>query len=40
MVRQIEKNFIGKLEASTPIFIIESDASIVSPLMFAYIVGW
>src|SRR5215211_6433333 len=29
-----------KLEASTPKYIIESDASIVAPLMFAYILGW
>jgi deoxyhypusine synthase len=34
-----EKITWGKLEASTPRFIIESDASIVAPLMFAYILG-
>jgi hypothetical protein len=27
------------LEAATPRFVIESDASIVAPLMFAYILG-
>jgi deoxyhypusine synthase len=35
-----EKITWGKLEANTPKFIIESDASIVAPLMFAYILGW
>lgn len=40
MVRQIEKTFIGKIEASTARFIVESDASIAAPLMFAYILGW
>lgn len=35
-----EKITWGKLEATTPKFIIESDASIVAPLMFAYILGW
>ncbi len=35
-----EKITWGKLEASTPKYIIESDASIVAPLMFAYILGW
>ena len=35
-----EKITWGKLEASTPKFIVESDASIVAPLMFAYILGW
>jgi len=34
-----EKITWGKLEADTPRFIIESDASIVAPLMFAYILG-
>jgi deoxyhypusine synthase len=34
-----EKITWGKLEASTPRFVIESDASIVAPLMFAYILG-
>ncbi|MBK7933175.1 MAG: deoxyhypusine synthase family protein [Pyrinomonadaceae bacterium] len=35
-----EKITWGKLEAATPKFIVESDASIVAPLMFAYILGW
>lgn len=35
-----EKITWGKLEADTPRFVIESDASIVAPLMFAYILGW
>ncbi len=35
-----EKITWGKLSASTPRFIIESDATIVAPLMFAYILGW
>jgi deoxyhypusine synthase len=35
-----EKITWGKLAASTPKFIIESDASIVAPLIFAYIMGW
>jgi len=35
-----EKITWGKLNPETPRFIIESDASIVSPLMFAYILGW
>ncbi len=35
-----EKITWGKLRGSTPKFIIESDASIVAPLMFAYILGW
>lgn len=35
-----EKITWGKLEASTPKFIIESDATIVAPLMFAYLLGW
>ncbi len=34
-----EKITWGKLEAATPRFVIESDASIVAPLMFAYILG-
>lgn len=34
-----EKITWGKLEAETPRFVIESDASIVAPLMFAYILG-
>lgn len=34
-----EKITWGKLDADTPKFIIESDASIVAPLMFAYILN-
>jgi deoxyhypusine synthase len=35
-----EKITWGKLGENTPKFIIESDASIVAPLIFAYILGW
>lgn len=35
-----EKITWGKLAKDTPKFIIESDASIVAPLMFAYILNW
>lgn len=35
-----EKITWGKLDEETPRFVIESDASIVAPLMFAYILGW
>jgi deoxyhypusine synthase len=35
-----EKITWGKLGESTPKFIIESDATIVAPLMFAKILGW
>jgi deoxyhypusine synthase len=35
-----EKITWGKLEVDTPRFIIESDATIVAPLMFSYILGW
>lgn len=35
-----EKITWGKIEGDTPRFIIESDATIVVPLMFAYILGW
>jgi deoxyhypusine synthase len=35
-----EKITWGKLNIDTPKFIIESDASIVAPLVFAYILGW
>lgn len=35
-----EKITWGKLSDKTPKFIIESDASIVAPLMFAHILGW
>lgn len=34
-----EKITWGKLDGETPRFVIESDASIVAPLMFAYILG-
>jgi deoxyhypusine synthase len=35
-----EKITWGKLSADTPSFVIESDATIVAPLMFALILGW
>jgi len=35
-----EKITWGKLDIKTPKFIIESDATIVAPLMFAYIMEW
>jgi len=35
-----EKITWGKLGVNTPRFVIESDATIVAPLMFAYILGW
>jgi deoxyhypusine synthase len=35
-----EKITWGKLAADTPKYIIESDASIVAPLVFAYVLGW
>ena len=35
-----EKITWGKLGEMTPKFIIESDASIVAPLIFAYVLGW
>jgi len=35
-----EKITWGKLAVDTPSFIIESDASIVAPLIFAYVLGW
>ena len=35
-----EKITWGKLGVNTPKFVIESDASIVAPLMFALILGW
>ena len=35
-----EKITWGKLTKETPSFIIESDATIVAPFMFAYILGW
>ena len=35
-----EKITWGKLGEKTPKFVIESDASIVAPLVFAYVLGW
>jgi deoxyhypusine synthase len=35
-----EKITWGKLDVDTPKFIVESDATIVTPLIFAYILGW
>jgi deoxyhypusine synthase len=35
-----EKITWGKLDKDTPKYIIESDASIVAPLIFAYLLGW
>ncbi len=35
-----EKITWGKLGEETPKYIIESDASIVAPLLFAYVLGW
>ena len=35
-----EKITWGKLEVGTPKFIIESDATIVAPLVFALVLGW
>ena len=35
-----EKITWGKLDVDTPKFIIESDATIVAPLIFAYILNW
>ncbi|MBN2352631.1 MAG: deoxyhypusine synthase family protein [Spirochaetales bacterium] len=35
-----EKITWGKLGADAPRFIIESDATIVAPLLFAYVLGW
>lgn len=35
-----EKITWGKLAIETPKFIIESDATIVAPLVFAYVLGW
>lgn len=35
-----EKITWGKLTKDTPKFIVESDATIVAPLIFAYILGW
>jgi deoxyhypusine synthase len=35
-----EKITWGKLGVDTPRFIIESDATIIAPLVFAYVLGW
>ena len=35
-----EKITWGKLDTRSPKFIIESDATIVAPLLFAYVLGW
>jgi len=35
-----EKITWGKLDTTSPKFIIESDATIVAPLIFAYLLGW
>jgi deoxyhypusine synthase len=35
-----EKITWGKLAVDTPKFVIESDATIVAPLIFAYLLGW
>lgn len=35
-----EKITWGKLDKDTPRFVIESDATIVAPLMFAYVLDW
>jgi deoxyhypusine synthase len=35
-----EKITWGKLDENTPRFVIESDATIVAPLLFAYVLGW
>ena len=35
-----EKITWGKLDIHTPKYIVESDATIVAPLIFAYVLGW
>jgi deoxyhypusine synthase len=35
-----EKITWGKLDVDTPKFTIESDATIVAPLIFAYLLNW
>ena len=35
-----EKITWGKLDIDTPKFIVESDATIVAPLIFAWLLGW
>jgi len=34
-----EKITWGKLDIETPMYVIESDATIVAPLIFAYVLG-
>ena len=34
-----EKITWGKIDTSTPMFVVESDATIVAPLLFAYILN-
>jgi deoxyhypusine synthase len=36
----VEKVSWGKLDPDTPSYMIESDATIVVPLIFAYVLGW
>ena len=38
--RTQRENHLGKLLPDTPKFIVESDATIVAPLIFAYVLGW
>ena len=40
VVPMLEQDTWGKLSTDTPRFIVESDASIVAPLIFAYVLGW
>jgi deoxyhypusine synthase len=35
-----EKITWGKLDVTTPMYVIESDATIVAPLLFGYVLGW
>ncbi len=35
-----EKITWGKLDVDTPMYVIESDATIVAPLIFAHVLGW
>jgi deoxyhypusine synthase len=35
-----EKISWGKLDADTPKYIVESDATIVAPLIFAWLLDW
>lgn len=38
--RTQRENHLGQAAADTPKFIVESDATIVAPLIFAYVLGW